>query len=72
MDADGLQDETPPLDCFRGEDSSSLSESVPSGLHPTVVSPLFVHRLVQMASMAQFATDVSDRSRAEDDSDDSI
>ncbi len=71
MDADSLQDETLLLDRFHAEDSSSLSESAPSGLHPTVVPALLSHRLTRMASMAQFVPNQFRTNDSDDSSDNS-
>ncbi len=72
MDADGLQDETPPLDRFHAKDSSSLSEYAPSGLHPTVVPSFLSHHLTRMAGMAQFLSNWSRTDESDDSSDDSV
>ncbi len=54
MDADGLEDETPPLDRFHAEDSFSLSQSAPTAFQSTVVLPPFFLPICPLCISGQY------------------
>ncbi len=72
MDADGFQDETLPSDHFHAKDSSLLSESAPSGTHPTVVPSLFSLRSPLVVRMAKFDCDRFRPNGSDNSSDESV
>ncbi len=72
MDAYGLQDENLLPDHFHTKDSSSLSESAPSGTCPMVVPLLPSSHLPQVASMAEFDPDQFRADESDESSDESV